>query len=82
MMPTDFFLWGNVGGGFIAIIVLLVIWSVVWKGIALWKAAHLGHMWWFIILLIVNTAGILEILYIFLIAWPKEKKQKASAETN
>ena len=44
---------------------LLVVWSGVWKGIALWKAARNGSVPWFILLLIVNTLGILEILYIY-----------------
>ena len=50
------------------LIVLLLVWALAWKGIALWKSARLSHKWWFVILLIVNTAGILEIIYIFLIA--------------
>lgn len=39
-------------------------WSVIWKGIALWKAAGNKQRIWFIILLVVNTAGILEIIYL------------------
>ena len=50
------------------ILTLIVLWTIPWKGIALWKSARLSHKWWFVILLIVNTAGILEIIYIFLIA--------------
>lgn len=44
---------------------ILVIWSLVWKGVALWKAARNSHTAWYVIMLIVNTAGILEIIYIF-----------------
>ena len=44
---------------------VLVIWSIIWKGIALWKAARNNHTVWYVIMLIVNTAGILEIIYIF-----------------
>jgi hypothetical protein len=44
---------------------LAVIWSLVWKGLALWKAARNGSKPWFVVLLIVNTLGILEILYIY-----------------
>jgi hypothetical protein len=58
------------------ILVVLIIWSLVWKGWALWKAARLSSKWWFIILLIVNTLGILEIIYIFLVA----KKQPTETE--
>jgi len=45
-----------------------VIWSLIWKGLALWKSAELRQKYWFIVLLVLNTAGILEIIYIFLIA--------------
>ena len=44
---------------------VLIIWSLVWKGIALWKAARNSHKAWFVIMLIVNTVGILEIIYIY-----------------
>lgn len=47
------------------ILALITVWSIVWKGFALWKAVIKKHVLWFILLLIVNTAGILEILYIF-----------------
>lgn len=50
---------------FAFIIIPLVIWSLIWKGIALWKAARLGHKTWFVFLLVLNTAGILQILYIY-----------------
>jgi hypothetical protein len=45
---------------------LLALWTLPWKGVALWKSARLRDKWWFIILLIINTLGILEILYIFI----------------
>jgi hypothetical protein len=51
--------------------VLLILWSVIWKGIALWKAARNGSKVWFIVLLVVNTVGILDILYIFVFGKPK-----------
>jgi hypothetical protein len=47
------------------LLAVLVIWSLIWKGIALWKAARNSHTAWFVILLLVNTAGILEIIYIY-----------------
>lgn len=45
--------------------ILLLVWSFIWKGWALWVSARQGSKVWFIVLLIVNTIGILEILYIF-----------------
>ena len=47
------------------LLTLLVAWSIPWKGVALWKAARNSSKPWFIVLLLVNTLGILEILYIF-----------------
>ena len=54
----------SLGGGLLLLVVL--VWSIAWKGLALWKAARTGSKPWFIVFLIVNTLGILEILYIFL----------------
>jgi hypothetical protein len=51
---------------FSALILILVLWELFWKGIALWKSARESQKYWFIALLILNTAGILPILYIFL----------------
>lgn len=61
-------------------VILLSIWSVIWKGIALWKAARLSHKNWFIALLLLNTMGILEIIYIFLIAKKEETAKKMFGE--
>jgi hypothetical protein len=47
------------------LIIPLAIWVIVWKGIALWKSARNNQMAWFVVLLLVNTIGILEIIYIF-----------------
>jgi len=52
--------------------VLLLVWSLVWKGIALWKAARNKSKVWYVIMLIANTVGILEIIYIFFFSKKKE----------
>jgi len=49
----------------------IIIWSLAWKGIALWKAARQSEKGWFVALLIVNTAGILELLYIYVFSKSK-----------
>jgi len=46
------------------LIVPVIVWSLAWKGIALWKAARNGHTAWFVALLVLNTVGILPIIYI------------------
>lgn len=52
-------------GIFVFVMIALVVWSFIWKGWALWIAARKGSKAWYVILLIFNTLGILEILYIF-----------------
>lgn len=47
------------------ILISFIIWEGVWKLIAMWKAAKNNSAIWFILLAIVNTVGILSILYIF-----------------
>lgn len=42
----------------------LLIWSVSWKGIALWKSARNKQIIWFIAILILNSVGVLEIIYV------------------
>jgi hypothetical protein len=60
--PLGSALFLGVGG---LVLFLLILWSIFWKGLALWKAAHEGSRIWFVVLLVVNTAGILEILYLY-----------------
>jgi len=58
------------------VLALVVIWSLPWKGVALWKAARLQDKWWFIAMLVVNLAGLLEILYIFVFSKRKSLIEK------
>lgn len=53
--------------GFGVSFLLLILWTFFWKGLALWHSARKGQPWWFVILMIVNTVGILEIIYLFLV---------------
>jgi len=46
-------------------LLLLILWSLFWKGLSLWHAARHGQSWWFVILLVLNTIGILDIIYLF-----------------
>lgn len=40
------------------------LWELMWKAIALWKAARNKQLAWFIVILVFNTLGILPIVYI------------------
>lgn len=44
---------------------LFIIWSIFWKGLALWKSARNKHLSWFILIFIINTLGLFEIAYVF-----------------
>lgn len=57
-------------------IIGVALWTLPWKGIALWRAARLSDKKWFIVLLVVNTFAILEIIYIFVISKRKLLKEK------
>ncbi len=59
-----------------------LIWVFFWKGLALWKTARRGEKGWFIALLVINTVGILEILYIFIISKKEITEIQSRAESN
>lgn len=45
-------------------IIPLSIWELIWKGIALWKAGKSNQLLWFVAILLLNTVGILPIVYL------------------
>ena len=47
-----------------AVLLSLVAWTLAWKGAALWRAARAGQGAWFIALLLINTLGLLEIVFL------------------
>ena len=49
------------------IVILAALWTIPWKGWALWRAAKTDQRWWFVAFLFINTLGVLEIIYIFVI---------------
>ena len=55
----------------------LVAWTFIWKGFALWKAARIGQPIWFSALLVLNTFGIFEIIYLVFVA----RKYRVEAES-
>ena len=60
---------------------VISVWSLIWKGFALWKSSKKNHLIWFIVLLVVNTVGILEILYIFVFSKMKLGKKAKPKKT-
>ena len=53
-------LW-SLGFGIFGLLMLVVL---ALKGYALWHAARRSEKWWFIALLVINTMGILELVYL------------------
>lgn len=53
-------------GLMIALLLVISIWSLIWKGIALWYSAQRKQKKWYIAILIINSLGILPILYLLI----------------
>ncbi len=62
------------------ILIIGILWSAVWKGIALWKCGRNNQLAWFIVLLIVNTFGILEIIYLLSFQKKQERRLRRTRE--
>ncbi len=45
-------------------IIIAAVWEMVWKGLALWRAGRRNESGWFVVMLVVNTLGILPIFYL------------------
>ncbi len=45
--------------------IIFLLWNILWKGVALWKSAQNNQRNWFMVMLVLNTFGILEAIYIF-----------------
>ncbi|PJE50519.1 MAG: hypothetical protein COV29_03875 [Candidatus Yanofskybacteria bacterium CG10_big_fil_rev_8_21_14_0_10_36_16] len=57
------------------ILILLIVWTLPWKGLALWKSAQRKEKWWFIAMLLTNTLGVLEILYLYIFSKRNDKQK-------
>jgi hypothetical protein len=71
-MPTTLTFSSEALQSLAPLLVILLIWELSWKGVTLWKSAQRKQKVWFVALLIVNSAGILPIVYLLLN--PKAKR--------
>lgn len=60
---------------FAILILILSIWTIPWKALALWHASKIHGKIWFFAIVVLNTFGILEILYLFVFAKQKLTKE-------
>ncbi len=65
----------NFPGWLILVVIVLAIWGAIWKGIGLWRAGADRNLPWFVVMFVINTVGILEIVYIFAISRPKRARE-------
>jgi hypothetical protein len=59
-------------------LIALIIVEGVLKSIALWKAARNNQLYWFIALVIVNSVGVVPLIYIYFFQKNVNKKSKTS----
>jgi len=71
------FAFGALFGWVAAFLPLFILWSLFWKAWSLWLAARKSQKIWFFFLLIMNTLGLLEILYIFVFSKMKREAKKS-----
>ena len=59
-------------GWLLLLLFIVMAWSMVWQGLALWFSAKNQQKGWFVVLFLLNTLGVLPIIYLL---WfkPKEK---------
>lgn len=48
------------------VIIILSLWEGVWKLIAMWRAGRNNQLAWFICIALINTIGILPIVYLIM----------------
>lgn len=58
----------------LALLVLAQIWDLIWKSLALWRAARNKDIFWFVLLILITSAGLLPAFYLFYIS--KNPKRK------
>ena len=74
--PAPFSGLGAIGVLGMILLAVFLLAEIALKGYALWCAAKRDEKWWFIAIMIVNTAGILEIVYLvfFVKKWHRRLK--------
>lgn len=60
----------------VILLVVAAVWELTWKGLALWRAARRGQSVWFFLLLVLNTVGILPIIYLLVTNGSEETEDR------
>lgn len=59
------------------LLIALIIWSMIWKGLGLWKSGRNNQLTWFVVMFLINSAGILPIVYLIWFQKPGNVKLPA-----
>jgi hypothetical protein len=43
---------------------IIIVWELIWKGVALWTAGRNNQLEWFLLILVLITVGILPLIYL------------------
>ncbi len=54
------------------LLLAIVMWELVWKGLALYRAARSDQKYWFAAILFINSAGLLPIVYLLIRNYQKK----------
>ncbi len=59
---------------------VLAIWDLAWKGLSLWRSSKNNQKYWFIAILVVNSVGLLPIVYLVIdhFGWFKPGRRKSA----
>ena len=76
--PFAGFLSPGLVSAFVPLVIAIALWVIVLKGFALWYSARAGQRYWFIALLVLNTLGILELVYLI---WFRPKGEASPSAT-
>jgi hypothetical protein len=68
--------WPELPPGGKVVIGAVVVWSLAWKGASLWRAARNDSKPWFVTLLLSNTLGALDAIYLFAVDRPRRSERR------
>ena len=54
----------DLSAGWTILLIIAAAWELLWKGVAMWRAAQREQPVWFALILLISSVGILPILYI------------------
>lgn len=66
----------------VVVLLIVAIWDIVWKLLAMWRASKRNEPVWFVLIMIINSMGIVPILYLIFTKEPKKENVKKKNRRN